>query len=78
MVHTLGGLGQPEITRGSFIPTLWVSHRSFVGMGGETRYIAKVDDDAFVHVADLLALTRRLGAAVPGRMQYVGMLTWSS
>ena len=34
MVHTLWGLGQPEITRGSFIPTLWVSHRSFVGMGG--------------------------------------------
>ena len=42
------------------------------------RYIAKVDDDAFVHVADLLALTRRLGAAVPDRMQYVGMLTWNS
>ena len=29
-----GGLGHPEITRGSLIPTLWVSHRSFVG--GET------------------------------------------
>ena len=42
------------------------------------RYIAKVDDDAFVHVADLLALTRRLGAAVPDRMQYMGMLTWNS
>jgi hypothetical protein len=42
------------------------------------RYIGKVDDDAFVHVADLLALTRRLGATVPDRMQYVGMLTWSS
>ena len=37
-----------------------------------------MDDDAFVHVADLLALTRRLGAAVPDRMQYVGMLTWNS
>ena len=36
MVHTLGGLGQPEITRGSLIPTPWVSHRSFVGMGGES------------------------------------------
>ena len=37
MVHTLGGAGttQPEITRGSLIPTLWVSHRSFVDMGGE-------------------------------------------
>ena len=34
MVHTLGGLGQPEITRGSLIPTLWVYHRNFVGMGG--------------------------------------------
>ena len=37
-----------------------------------------MDDDAFVHVADLLALTRRLGAAVPDRMQYMGMLTWHS
>ena len=37
-----------------------------------------MDDDAFVHVADLLALTRRLGAAVPDRMQYMGMLTWNS
>ena len=35
MVHTLGGLGHPEITRGSLIPTLWVSHRSFGDMGGE-------------------------------------------
>ena len=36
MVHTLGGLGHPEITRGSLIPTLWVSHRSFGDMGGES------------------------------------------
>ena len=34
LVHTLGGLGHPEITRGSLIPTLWVSHRSFGDMGG--------------------------------------------
>ena len=39
MVHTLGGLGHPEITRGSLIPTLWVSHRSFGDMGGGTTLV---------------------------------------
>ena len=49
MVHTLGGLGHPEITRGSLIPTLWVSHRSFGDMGGES-----------IHADPLLLLLERL------------------
>ena len=44
MVHTLGGLGHPEITRGSMIPTtLWVSHRSFGDMGGEKWLPGQLD-----------------------------------
>ena len=42
------------------------------------RYIAKVDDDAYVHVADLEYVMRRVHAEVPGRNKYLGMITWQS
>ena len=54
MVHTLGGLGHPEITRGSLIPTLWVSHRSFGDMGG-----GKTREKEKYKVAEIITVLER-------------------
>ena len=42
------------------------------------RYVAKVDDDAYVDVAGLEYVMRRVHAEVPGRNKYLGMITWQS
>ena len=65
-----GRLKGPVLTLAAFI-----THAAHVAAA---RYIAKVDDDAYINVRELAALTRRLDVTVPGRMHYMGMLTWSS
>ena len=42
MVHTLGALEQPEITRDYARLRLWVPHSVFVVMRGRTRIIVLV------------------------------------
>ena len=38
MVHTLGALEQPEITRDYARLRLWIPHSVFVGMGGRIAH----------------------------------------
>ena len=61
MVHTLGALEQPEITRDYARLRLWVPHRVFVVMMGRTP----THPDSFVNVPDYITLARAERLSAP-------------